>query len=167
MELSIQKANTNYALQLGIVRAFVWQSTYAGKLPKAAIAKQIDALWDIAHVESYVSQNTVQVAIVNNAIVGYIACGSSTSDNFRGMGEIFDIGVIPSYQDKGIGGLLLETAKEDLKTKGITKIVAKCPKWSPFVYFFIKNGASIAKPVSQITELMSGEQVVKNILIMQ
>lgn len=167
MELSIRKADANCALQLGVVRAFVWQSTYAGKLQKPALTKLIDNLWDMTAVEGFVSENTVHIAIVNNAIVGYVSFGASRTQNYQSMGEIYDIGVISPFQSKGIGGLLLDAAKNDLKTNGMVKVIAKCPKWSPYVYFFIKNGAVLAKPVSQITETMSGEQVVKNIVIMQ
>ena len=165
MEIVIRKADARIALQIGITRMLIWRYTYTHVLPERVFTDMMNELWDNASVGQH-AQSSVYAAIANNAVIGYVSYGRSTCNDYRNMGEIYDIGVIPSFQGKGVGSLLLDSCRKTLKADGLVKTIVKVPKWSPFVYFFTKHGASMAHPVSKVVESMGGEPVTKNILVM-
>lgn len=70
--------------------------------------------------------------------IGYISYRQKDNDI-----ELMDLAVIPEYQNKGIGTLLMNTLLENIKRQNIT--LATHPFNSQAIRFYLKFGFKIAK----------------------
>lgn len=97
--------------------------------PHAVKEKYAESILEVLRRNSALSF----VAIEGGKVVGY-----AQADIHGSMGVLEDIAVVPNYQRRGIGKLLLENVLEALKNKGVKLVQAEvhynCASAIPFYY---------------------------------
>lgn len=89
-------------------------------------------------IANYLSRNPglSRVAEENGKMVGAVLCGH---DGRRGL--IYHLGVLPDYQGKGIGRLLVGECVELLRKAGMTRALILVAQSNPDAHaFWLRNG---------------------------
>lgn len=119
MSLVVRPATEADARAVAEVHVAGWRAGYRGLLPDA----YLDALSVDDRVAGWASGiatgPAVSLAQADDEVLGFVSYGACRDDDVpEGTGEVFSLYVRPQAWGRGVGGLLLETAREALTQRG-------------------------------------------------
>lgn len=86
------------------------------------------------------------VLLDKETVVGFISGGPERTKRFDYDGEIYNIYLLPEYQRKGLGGMLLKAFTEEVKKHGYTSLLVWVLTQNPASRFYERFKA---KPVEK------------------
>jgi GNAT superfamily N-acetyltransferase len=125
-ESLVRKAQTEDASQIAAIHVRSWQVTYAGFLNADFLATLNISEWAERwrqRLETLNARETVLVAIVDDAIAGFVNVGNAGSDAEPTLGELRAIYLDPAKTGHGIGGALHEAGLAALSHLGYSRAV--------------------------------------------
>ncbi len=154
--IEITKAKKEDALQIAIVNVYTWKTQYEDLIPSEVINLRID---NIEQSEEkikarIISDNQYFVAKKDNTVIGFCRYGKS---DFGEYGEINALYVLKGFTKKGIGRLLFDAAKDELKKMNFNKFRINCLKGNPTLNFYKYMGGKVVGEFENII----AEHVVK------
>lgn len=123
-EHEIRPATTADVRGVATVHVDTWREAYKDIVPREYLA----ALDVVTRAERWLKTLTagtpcVLVAVVNDAVVGWIAYGPSRDDDLESRcAEIEAIYVAPAFWNRGIGTALMSEASERLYAEGYSEV---------------------------------------------
>lgn len=143
MKVEIRKATKDDCMDLAKLVTIVWNETYKGivdesflqRLYKNERARGIESTKKFDNKERH-----KYVLLVNDELSGFINVGKCDKTGFPGYGEVYALYILKKYQGKGIGKMLLNIGKKELKDMGYNKFVIGCLKGNPSNDFYIHQG---------------------------
>lgn len=141
--INIQKARKKDALQIAIVNVYTWKTQYEELIPKEVIDFRIDNIEHSAEkIRARIKEDgRYLVAKKEDTVIGFCRYGKS---NFGDYGEVHALYVLKGFNKKGIGRLLFESAKEELKKMGFSKFRVNCLRGNPTLNFYIHMGGILS-----------------------
>lgn len=140
MNIEIIKANPEDALQISIVNAFTWKTRYTGIVSDTIINERMKNVYDNASKYKERIENDGQyiVAKVDGVVVGFSRYDKS--EKYEGLGELYALYLLECFNGYGIGKMLFERTKEELKSMGYEKFVCNCLTKNPTMDFYAHMG---------------------------
>lgn len=140
--ITIEKAKVEDALQIALVNVYTWKTQYQGLIPEDVIDYRIENVEHSASkIEARISEDGQYfVAKKNNTVIGFCRYGKSPSEDY---GQIFALYLLKPFNKKGIGKLLFEAAKEELRKMGFNRFRVECLKGNPTLNFYIHMGGKV------------------------
>jgi GNAT superfamily N-acetyltransferase len=123
--LSVRDALPTDAMDVAAVHVRSWQAGYRGLLPDS----YLDALKPEDRASRYtfglrgLDQPTTVVALEGRAIRGFAAIGPAQDAQARGIGELRALYVDPGYWGRGVGRLLIGSARVRLLDQGFAEAI--------------------------------------------
>ena len=124
----IRPATIDDARSIAEVHVNSWRTTYAGHIPGEYLAglsiPNRERSWKASIESIEIAGKPVLVAVIDNAVVGFVCFGPSRDDGAaeRGIGEIYAIYLSAEHQGKGIGRALWNAALSRLKECQFTEV---------------------------------------------
>ncbi|EIT87115.1 FR47 domain-containing protein [Fictibacillus macauensis ZFHKF-1] len=114
--MDIRRATEKDAAGIAAVQVLTWQDTYQGIVADAYLQEMSIVKREKKWKKLLVEQNDiVYVAVDNERIIGFISGGRSRSPQTIDEGELYAIYILPHYQKRGIGSLLMNHLIQDLQ----------------------------------------------------
>lgn len=128
------------------VRVETWRFAYAGIVPDEYLAelsaehtaKRWRALLDAPQPGS-----AVFVAEVQGEVAGYAFCGPHEEDETGSQGMVYALYILPAYQRRGIGRMLMRASAEHLQTQGMRSLTVWVLKDNPCRRFYESLGGAL------------------------
>ena len=120
----VEWATEEDAKELGMVHSSSWKIAYKGIVPDEVL-EGITAEGREAYFARVIRNKSEETAVIKAAgdICGFVTLGSSRDEDLsHEYGEIWGIYLSPEYWKQGIGSILLDWAKSELKNRGFSKI---------------------------------------------
>lgn len=120
----IRKAFESDIFSAAHVICTAWKIAYAGIVPEKDIEKYTDEGYKSASMlENYNKGLEVYIASENGEDCGVISFERCTRDDFTDCAYIMQLYVLPSYQGKGVGKLLLDFAEKSASGQGYKRVM--------------------------------------------
>jgi GNAT superfamily N-acetyltransferase len=164
--IKIRRAAAGDAAAIGRVHVETWQSTYAGLLPDAMLARMSDvrqsAWWTRAIADPKEARGIFVADDEDMGVVGFGSCGPvrETPDGLNGtesrVGEVYTLYVESDFQNLGLGRRLLDAMFRQLRADGCDTAVLWMLARNSTRFFYEGLGGD---PVGHRTDRMGGEEV--------
>ena len=140
MKIEITKANVEDALAISIVNAFTWKTRYTGIISERIINERMKNVYENAnkYKERIIEDGQYIVAKVDGVVVGFSRYGKS--EKYENFGELYALYLLECFNGYGIGKMLFEKTKEQLKSMGYQKFVCNCLTKNPTMEFYAHMG---------------------------
>jgi len=148
IDVIVRAAKPEDAYAISVVRVETWGAAYRGILPDSYLdglragdrAEQLrQAIAGEGHKEYFF------VAEDDGVVVGFAICGPERDGSGRYKGEVYAIYVLPAFQRRGIGRLLMRAAVAKLGELGFTSMLLWTPEKNAYCLFYERlGGARIA-----------------------
>ena len=109
--MKIRKANNSDLIHISSVSKTTWNATYNGILSQKFIDEFIEKAYSIEKLKVRLEKSILYVAQEHNEIVGFI----NISNGINGIFELVALYVLPKFQGKGIGRMLLENSIQNME----------------------------------------------------
>lgn len=107
------------------INVAAWQDAYIGQVPQAYLdslsVSQKLAEWQDRFKANVGSQNRLELAFLDDELVGFIAYGFGRDEGAEGCGEIFAAYLLKEYWGTGIGYALFQSAKDTMISRGVSE----------------------------------------------
>jgi ribosomal protein S18 acetylase RimI-like enzyme len=164
MDCRIRRAVPDDALNIAIVIAYTWKTTYSGLMPDCLIDRRIDGIREIAgrYQSDMEEGGNFLVAECGRSIVGACVFGASRNEHYADAGELFALYVLKGFQGAGVGRTLFAAGRRELAKDGRRSVIVNCLAGNPALGFYQKMGGSV---VGRRQDRMGGEQITEEILL--
>lgn len=145
MKYVIRKACLEDSYYLSILKKQLWESTYRGIYSDYRI-DNYNYLEEENKFGKIIRNKNINlfVVVINNKIVGYMACGESINSFLDYKQELSLLYLHPDYQGLGIGRKLFELGYNTIKDNGYNKFFIGCNKYNlKAIAFYQKMGGNI------------------------
>ena len=164
--MKIRRAAKADATAIGRVHVETWQSTYAGLLPDAMLARMSEvrqsAWWARALADPGEARGIFVADDDELGVVGFGSCGPArdTPEGLDGtearVGEVYTLYVEPDFQNQGLGRRLLDAMFRQLREQGCDCAVLWMLADNPSRFFYEGLGGRM---VGERTDKMAGKDV--------
>ena len=164
--MKIRRAAPRDAQAIGRVHVETWQSTYAGMLPDAMLARMSEARqaawWSRSLADSKEARGIFVADDEDMGVVGFGSCGPvrDPPDGLNGteqrVGEVYTLYVESDFQNLGLGRRLLDAMFRQLRADGFDTAVLWMLARNSTRFFYEGLGGDV---VGQRTDRMGGEPV--------
>jgi ribosomal protein S18 acetylase RimI-like enzyme len=164
--ITIRRARRTDASAIGRVHVETWQSTYAGLLPDAMLARMSDvrqSAWWARALSDPREQRGIFVADDEAmGVVGFGSCGPAREipDGLDGtetrVGEVYTLYVESDFQDRGLGRRLLDAMFRQLGADGCDAVILWMLADNPTRFFYEGLGGAV---VGHRADRMAGTAV--------
>ena len=151
--IRIRRATKADAPAIGRVHVETWQSTYAGLLPDAMLARMSEARqaawWARALADPKEARGIFVADDEDMGVVGFGSCGPvrDPPDGLNGteqrVGEIYMLYVEPDFQNLGLGRRLLDAMFRQLQADGCDTAVLWMLAQNPTRFFYEGLGGAV------------------------
>ena len=145
---NIRKREKNDCQSIAHIVTIAWNETYKDLVPDWFL-EELRANEEQRAEKAYnafdENNNHQFVLEINDEIVGFVNCGTSSDNEFENCGEIIALYIINKYQSHGFGRKLVEKAIEELKLLGHDKMIIACLKGNPSNEFYKHIGGRYIK----------------------
>ncbi len=161
-ETLIRPGVTSDAAELASAHLNSWRESYHGLVPDSYLDRLPLSFrgrmkfWEYLFEEAKDAVTFVAES-ADNGIIGFSSVGEARDPDYETWGELAAIYVLKQFQKKGIGHDLLETAFENLNSRGFKKYYCWVIENNPTISFFEKSGAQKGlgrKPIQLEKELI-------------
>jgi len=145
--MKIRIATDENCRDLSILKRRVWETTYRGIYPNEKIDKY-DIDLNENKFKDIIKQQSQKLFIVlyDSEIIGYMSCGKIMRAFNKYTHDIGLLYLLKEYQGKGIGSILFQFAKNQLKNQGVTEFIVSCNKYNLSAHqFYVKMDGKIIK----------------------
>ncbi len=147
--------------QVAMVHHHTWLTTYVGLVPQ----RYLDTLSFESRLETW-RKNSANigtnrhffVAEHDGKIIGYADCGAVREQDTGCDGELYGFYILQEHQQRGIGRLLLEAVKTNLRSRGFQKMLVWVLSANPSRAFYERTGGVFIR--EQFLEI-GGEQLLE------
>ena len=124
-----------------------WSETYRGLIDDNEIDKLplTEEERTKRAIERFRNGEKQFVLEIDNKIVGFSRYGKSEDTDFNNCGEIFAFYIIGKYHGLGLGRILFEVTRDELKNMGFDKMIIACLKGNPTNTFYRHMGGKYIK----------------------
>ena len=119
----IRSAKPRDAAALAAVHEAAWRSAYAGILPYRRLNQMVARRHGNWWAGAIRSGAAILVVEFGGETVGYATLGRNRATAIAAEGEIYELYLKPEYQGLGIGARLFETARTNLRARGLQGVV--------------------------------------------
>lgn len=155
MNIEILKAKQEDALAISIVNAYTWKTRYTGIVSDKIINERMKNVY--INAQKYKDRITEDgqyiVAKVDGVVVGFSRYDKS--EKYEGLGELYALYLLESFNGYGIGKTLFERTKEELKALGYDTFVCNCLTKNPTMDFYSHMGG---EKINEFLSDIHGEQ---------
>ncbi len=155
MEVRIRPAREADVLDIAQIYVDTWRTAYASFMP-ADFLKAMDYDEEARGVLDFAFDSgrllTLQVAVVDKRIVGYICAGKNTDQPKAYDAEVYEIFVLSKYQGKGIGRRLLQSVIRWFEEEGFASVLIWCWENNPHRAFYEALGGRIVHSAMQTVD---------------
>ena len=144
--MKIRRARAGDAQPIGRVHVETWQSTYAGMLPDAMLARMSEARqaawWSRALADPRESRGIFVADDEDMGVVGFGSCGPvrDPPDGLNGteqrVGEVYTLYVESDFQNLGLGRRLLDAMFRQLQADGYDTAILWMLADNPTRFFY-------------------------------
>jgi ribosomal protein S18 acetylase RimI-like enzyme len=139
--IHIRKATRDDVLAMARVRVETWRSAYAGIIPASYLAslsvERIAEQWRRGLFEAKPSVAGVFVAEDEaGEVVGIAVCGRPDEAESEDCGQVHVLYVLPQFQRRGIGRLLMGACARHLSGLGRSSLIVYVLKSNPYRGFY-------------------------------
>ena len=163
MEVSIRPAREADVLDIAQIYVDAWRTAYASFMP-ADFLKAMDYDDEARGVLDFAFDSgrrlTLQVAVADRRIVGYICAGPNTDQPKAYDAEVYEIFVMEKYQGMGIGRKLLRAAAQWFEEEELSSVLIWCWEDNPHRAFYEALGGRIVHSAMQPVDKTSLNAVV-------
>lgn len=156
--ISIRTGISTDAPDIARIHVESWSTTYAGIMPKEAIAAQSydqrHSFW--SRILSERRETMVLVADRDGEVVGFSSAGASRTEHSRFSAEIYAIYLLPKDQGQGHGKKLFNATKDALAGAGHRGMVLWVLARNPACGCYVRMGGV---PVAEKVEEFAGENL--------
>ena len=143
----IRSARPRDAAALAAVHEAAWRGAYAGILPHRSLNKMVarrDGNWWAGAIRSGAA---VLVVDFGGETVGYATLGRNRSRTIDAEGEIYELYLKPEYQGLGFGARLFDSARNNLRRRGLRGLVvwALSDNRSACAFYERRGGSDVAE----------------------
>ena len=140
MKIERTKASVDDALAISIVNAYTWKTRYASIVSEKIINERMKTVYQNAqkYKERIIEDGQYIVAKVDGVVVGFARYDKS--EKYENIGELYALYLLESFNGYGIGRMLFEKVKEELKKLGYNTFVCNCLTKNPTMDFYAHMG---------------------------
>jgi ribosomal protein S18 acetylase RimI-like enzyme len=115
---------------IGRLQVETWRVAYRGLMPDEAIAafdlEGRQRMWREGLARVPRPGSATFVAELDDEVVGFASVGRSRDEEAENEGELYEIYLLPSCWDRGIGRALLERGEESMREYGFERAICGC-----------------------------------------
>lgn len=144
--MSIREAKVSDRLEVAGVHVRSWQAAYEGLLPADLLSglRAEDRAARYTFGETSIVDPVTKVAIDDDAIVGFVTCGTYRDPSRSDYGEVYALYVDPKYWKRGVGRELMASAKDYLLRMPFSKAYLWVLEGNQRAMAFYESGGWIA-----------------------
>lgn len=146
---SFRKAVSTDAEAIANIHVISWKHIYTDLVDEKDLSNMTyenrKILWQTV-LQMQKKQQWTFVLLDGETVVGFISGGPERTRRFEYDGEIYNIYLLPEYQRKGLGGMLLKGLTEEIKQHGYTSLLVWVLTQNPSSRFYERFEA---KPVGR------------------
>ena len=164
--IKIRRATRDDAAAIGRIHVETWQSTYAGLLPDALLARMSDvrqsAWWSRLLADPGEARGVFVADDQEMGVVGFGSCGPvrDPPDGLNGteqrVGEVYTLYVESDFQNLGLGRRLLDAMFRQLRADGCDTAILWMLARNPTRFFYEGLGGA---QVGRRADRMGGTEV--------
>lgn len=127
----------------GVARVVVdaWRSTFAGLLPADVLEHMSYTHQEERHRRTFARPDvSYHVAVADDVVVGFASGGPTRRNEFPQENELYAIYILPKFQRRNIGSILLRNVVADLQRSGRSGLIAVALTVNPYRSFYEKLG---------------------------
>lgn len=160
-DITVREANTRDAKAILDINISSWKETYKNIFPSEFLDNLCSTEEEYNTALNNVKENIKDhiVAKYNNKVVGFIKLGQSKKEVYSECGEIYALYVDNEYIKKGIGKMLFNSAKSQLKEK-YNSIIVSCIKENTSNDFYLKMGC---KKIGETDFILNNKKYKENL----
>lgn len=149
MNLEFEKLSKYNALEYAKINTKSWKESYINIIDNEFLNK-INSEIEILKMKNNLINNLNDgskrfLLKVNNEYVGLFRIRKTKYENYAEYGELGALYLLNIAKNKGLGKLMFNKAKEELKKMGYTKMILGCLINNPANDFYIKMGGKFIK----------------------
>lgn len=146
---SIRKADYADAEVIANIHVISWKHVYTDLVDEKDLSNTTydnrKILWQTV-LKMQKKQQWTFVLMDGETVVGFISGGPERTKRFDYDGEIYNIYLLPEYQRKGLGGMLLQAFAEEIREHSYTSLLVWVLTQNPSSRFYERYEA---KPVGK------------------
>jgi GNAT superfamily N-acetyltransferase len=144
MDYKIRKAIIGEEKDIVHVNIQTWKTAYAGIVDDDFL-KHLDenSPKRFSSIQKDIVGGQIYVALNDDKIVGIAIFGKARDDDFSEYGELYALYVLDAYQRAGIGRMLVNAVKNELKLEGYKHFIIACLSQNPSCNFYEKIGGKM------------------------
>lgn len=123
----------------------IWRATYTGILPAEQIDFMLNKMYSHESLQSQMNEGITFIIVETDRPIAFASY--SLSDQEQSIYKIHKLYILPEEQGKGIGTLLTNFVKEDVKMKGAKILELNVNRNNPAINFYKKYGFEIFEEV--------------------
>jgi len=152
VEVHIRPAREADVLDIAQIYVDAWRTAYAGFVP-ADYLNAMDYDEEARGVLDFAFDSgksvTLQVAVADRRVVGYISAGPNTDKPTNYEAEIYELFILKEYQGLGIGKKLMLKAAQWIDAEGFSSVLVWCWEQNPNRVFYEKLGGRLIHSAMQ------------------
>lgn len=148
MKYFIRKRTKEDCKDIANIVTLSWNKTYKGIVPDWFLEELKNNEEERANISyhNFDEKNNNQLVLeVDKKVVGFVNYGQSSDPDYPNCGEIIALYILSKYQGYGLGRLLVEEAKKELKKLGYNQMIIACLKGNPTNTFYEHIGGIYVK----------------------
>ena len=111
MDFIIREATEIWAEKIAYIHGLIWQEAYKNLISENDILLRVSEYKErCIKWRNIINDSTTLVAIADNEIIGFVACGNARDQSMMTYGEIYSLHLLEKYQGYRIGKTLLDEA---------------------------------------------------------
>jgi GNAT superfamily N-acetyltransferase len=141
--MMIRLASLDDAEAIAKVHATSWMETYRGLIPQNYLANLSTADRLAMWTSAIENRQSIWVAEHEQRIIGFATGGKNRSPNSRYPGELYALYLVAEFHRRGVGLLLLDKVRSELRNLQLSPFVIWVMKDNPALHFYTRMGAQL------------------------
>jgi ribosomal protein S18 acetylase RimI-like enzyme len=153
--ITIRKAVSTDAPQIGKIYTDSWKMTYKGIVPNSFLDDlnpSVSAKKFASDIVGSPKKRFVYVVDMGKTVVGFAMGGPQKENPDKATGQIHDIYLVSDYQGQGVGRKLLSACAEELSIQGFQKMILYVLEDNPYQRFY-ESAGGVLEPHDGQTEI--------------
>ncbi len=142
--MKIINLTTNHVDEIIELAHTTWFHTYSSIISQEQIRYMLDLFYNASVLHSQLQESTHIFKAVESEgkLIAYMHLLPDTQDY-----KLSKLYVLPSFQGRGAGALLMQEAYQLLKKSGVEKLTLNVNRFNPAFHFYVKHGFEVIHEV--------------------
>ena len=146
MEIIIRKAVSGEEAAIADVNVRTWQTTYRGSIDGAVLEALPQRQGERSErMRREVAEGRVMAAFCDGRLIGFALFGPARDEEFSGLGEVYALYVLDTYQKMGVGRRLVGAVEDEFRQSGYGGYYIACLTENGSCAFYEKLGGRRAE----------------------